>query len=58
MSKTKELEVPKEIVEVGGDEQDDEDADPDAEKEQDVDGADGEGEPEGRRDREDILALY
>lgn len=45
---TKELEVPKEIVEVGGDGQDDDDEDGDAEKDPDPEGGDGEAEPEGK----------
>lgn len=45
MPKIKELEVPKEIVEVGGgDDQDDEDGERDPDKDGDADGADGDGD--------------
>lgn len=42
------LEVPKEIVEVGGDDLDDEDGEGGLDKDPDADGGDGEGEPEGK----------
>lgn len=42
----KELEVPKEVVDVAGDDQDDEEAEKDVDKDADADGADGEGEGE------------
>lgn len=46
--KRKVLEVPKEIVEVGGDDLDDEDGEGGLDKDPDADGGDGEGEPEGK----------